>query len=144
MGDLQAFPDSLEQRADVLPPAFSCSWRSGDPKAAWVHVAGELDVATASDFERAVREAEAQAGLVLLDLRDLAFIDCCGLHAIFNANTRARRLGRRLVVLRGPPAVDRMFTLTGVADVLEIADLGPGEDSPVLALARLAEDGLTS
>jgi anti-sigma B factor antagonist len=143
MLDLQAFPDSLEPRAEVLPPAFRCWWRSGDPKAAWVHVAGELDVATAPDFERVVREAERQAGLVVLDLRELAFIDSSGLHAIVNANIRARRLGRRLIVLRGPPTVHRMFTLTTFAHDLEIGDLGPGDPS-ALALARLAENGLTT
>jgi anti-sigma B factor antagonist len=143
MPDLQAFPDSLQHRADVLPPDFSCSWRSGDPKAAWVHVAGELDVATAPDFERVMREAERQAGLVVVDLRELAFIDSCGLHAIVNASIRARRLGRRLVVLRGPPTVHRMFTLNAFTHDLEIGDVGPG-DPPVLAMARLADDGLAS
>ena len=56
---------------------------------------------------------------MVLDLRELAFMDCSGAHASISA----RQLGRRLVLVRGPPNVDRMFTLTGSSDAVEIADL---------------------
>ena len=55
----------------------------------------------------------------MLDLRELAFMDCAGMRVIVDAAERARRDGRRLIVLRGPAQVDRVFTLTGTADVLE-------------------------
>ena len=42
-----------------------------------------------------------QAQLVVLDLRELAFMDSSGVHAIVNASIRARQVGRRLVLLRG-------------------------------------------
>ena len=50
-------------------------------------------------------------------------MDCSGAHAIVNASISARQLGGRLVLLRGPPNVDRVFTLTGSSDAVEIADL---------------------
>ena len=115
--------DSIAGRADILPPAFVCSRTNGGLDAAWVHVAGDLDVATTPQLERMLRDAQSQARLVVLDLRELAFMDCCGAHAIVNASISARQLGRRLVLLRGPPNVDRVFTLTGSSGAVEIADL---------------------
>ena len=72
----------------------------------------------------------------MLDLRELEFVDSSGVHAIVNASSRARQAGRRLVLLRGPSNVDRMFTLTGSSDQLEIGDLDPVEPS-VLVLPPL-------
>jgi hypothetical protein len=42
-------------------------------------------------------------------------------HAIVDASIRARKVGRRLVVLRGRAHVNRMFTLT---DSLEYVEIG--------------------
>ena len=132
--------DWIAGRADVLPPAVvSCT--NGGLDAAWMHVAGDLDIATTLQLERTLRDAQSQARLVVLDLRDLAFMDCCSAHAIVNASISARQLGRRLVLLRGPPNVDRVFTLTGSTGAVEIADLDLDLDPaalPVQALLRLA------
>jgi hypothetical protein len=68
-----------------------------------------------------------------LDLRGVAFIDCCGVHVIVNASIRARQSGRRLVVVRGRSSVDRVFVLSGTAAALEIIDLNAAEP-PVQAL----------
>jgi anti-sigma B factor antagonist len=110
--------------------------------AAWVHVAGELDVATTPRLERTLEQAQLQARLVVLDLRALAFVDSTGVHAIADASIRARQVARRLVVLRGPPNVDRIFTLSGSIDV-EIHDLDPVEP-PAQVLLRLAGEELAS
>ncbi|MGZ4181544.1 MAG: hypothetical protein ACXVUL_12795 [Solirubrobacteraceae bacterium] len=40
-------------------------------------------------------------------------MDSCGVHAIVDASIPARQVGHRLVLLRGPREVDRMFALTG-------------------------------
>jgi hypothetical protein len=58
--------------------------------------------------------------LVVLDLRELAFIDAAGVRTIVNAGIRARQAGRRLVLLRGLPNVDRVFTLAGSSGDIEI------------------------
>ncbi len=136
-------PDSIAGREDVLPPAFGCSWTDGGPDAAWVHVVGELDIATTPQLERTLRDAQLDARLVVLDLRELEFMDSSGVHAIVNATIRARHVARRLLVLRGPPHVDRVFTLAGRSDVVEIHDLDP-IDPPVQALLQLAEARLAS
>jgi anti-sigma B factor antagonist len=143
MPDALVLPDSIAGRADVLPPAFVCSWRDGGLDAAWVHVAGELDIATTPQLARTLGQAQLQARLVVLDLRGLAFIDSSGVHAIASASVRARHVARRLIVLRGPPNVDRIFTLTGIIDDVEIHDLDPVE-SPAQVLVRLAGKKLAS
>jgi len=40
-------------------------------------------------------------------------MDSAGMHLIVAASIRAREHGGRLVIVRGCPAVDRVFTLTG-------------------------------
>ena len=68
--------------------------------------------------------------------------DSSGVHAIIDAAVRARQVARRLVVLRGPPNVDRILMLSGSIDV-EICDLDPVE-SPVQVLLPLAGGELAS
>ena len=104
-----------------------------------MHVAGALDIAATPQLEQTLRESHAR--LVVLDLRDLAFMDCAGVHTIVDASARARRDGRRLVLVRGIPDVDRVFELTGNADEVEIGEAQPLRErtDPVL---RIAEEAL--
>jgi hypothetical protein len=71
----------------------------------------------------------------VLDLRELAFMDSAGVHTIVNASLRARKDGRRLVLVRGRPEIYRMFTLTGSTGDVDIGDLDP-VPPPVPALQR--------
>ena len=129
-------PDSIVGRAHALAPAFQCSWADGGRDTAWLRLAGELDVATTPRLTRVLRALRAR--LVVLDLRELAFMDSCGVHAIVNAGARARQLGRRLVLLRGPPRVDRIFRLTGSSSDVENGYVDAVD--PAEALALLPEE----
>jgi anti-sigma B factor antagonist len=128
-----AFPALDVARAHALPPPFACSCTNGGLDAARVHVGGELDIATTPQLERTL--SQTQARLVVLDLRELAFIDSCGVHAIVDAGIRARKAGRRLVLVRVPASVDRLLTLTGSSHQVEIGDVDPVAP-PVHALQR--------
>jgi anti-sigma B factor antagonist len=119
--------NSTARRARALAAPFACSWTSGGRNAVWVHLAGELDIATTPQLERTLHDPQSQAELVVLDLRELAFMDTSGMHAIVSAGIHARRVGRRLIVLRGPPDVDRIFALTGSSDDVENGYLDPLE-----------------
>lgn len=117
-------------------PAFACSWRDGSEDAACVHLTGELDLSAAAELERTLRQAQARASVVL-DLRELTFVDSSGLHVIVNANARAIRAYGRLVVVRGARELDRLLTVIGLCELLEIVDLDPA-DPPGDAIRRLS------
>lgn len=118
--------------------AFVCSLEDRNSDVAGVRVAGELRAATAPELARTLRRAERQARLVVLDLRWLTFTDPCGVHVIAAAAIRARRTGRRLVVVRGPAPLDPAFALNAAPNVVDIVDLQPGQPA-VQALLELTQ-----
>ncbi len=86
-------------------------------------LAGELDIASTESFEEELGRIEANSpGTLVLDLRNVAFIDSTGLRAVIGADERARTAGRRLVVVRGPGAVERLFSVTQLDQRLEIVE----------------------
>lgn len=95
---------------------------SGTEDASLVAVAGELDIATVPCLDQALRRAEADAALVVLDLRPLEFIDSSGAHLMLAADRRIRRAGGRLVVVRGGDQVEWFFALIGIDAALEFVD----------------------
>ncbi len=81
---------------------------------------GELDLATVPVLEDALQSAERAHELVVVDLRDLTFLDSTGLHVLISAEQRARRSGARLMIVQGPPQVRRLLELTGAIDQLQV------------------------
>ena len=118
-------------------PRFRCILRQSGRDAAWVRVIGELDISTASQLKETVCEAQLRAQRVVLDLRELTFIDCAAVRVIVDASNQAALAGRQLVLVRGPAHVDSLFTLTPISDAVKIVDLGPLQP-PVQALVKLA------
>jgi anti-sigma B factor antagonist len=92
-------------------------------------VSGELDIATAPQLDHALGRAQADAALVILDLRELQFMDSSGGHLIAAASGRAGQAGGRLVVVRGPVQVGRIFALVGLDRQLELVDHPPATPS---------------
>lgn len=84
---------------------------------------GELDIASAGRLERELQEVERDAPPVLvLDLRELMFMDSTGLRIVLSADARAREQSRRLVVVQGPDSVQRLFHMTRLDERLEIVE----------------------
>lgn len=80
---------------------------------------GELDLASLPGFTDAVREAESSgATRVLIDLRELRFIDSSGVSELLRATDRGRRNGHALAILRREGPVEQTLKLMGVADLL--------------------------
>jgi anti-sigma B factor antagonist len=123
-----------------LFPRFGCTLRDGGVDAAWLRVTGELDIATAPQLAEMLRQAEECYRRVVLDLRELTFMDSAGVHVIFDATLRATAAGRRLVLVRGPSQVDRVCELTRVSASVEVVELDPVEPA-FLALLKLAGGG---
>ena len=87
-------------------------------------LSGELDMATAPDFERAMLRALGAKRPILLDLTRLSFIDSAGLWAITLGHTACRRRGIALSIASGVGAVRQVFEATGLFDVLPFEDFG--------------------
>ncbi len=94
--------------------------RDGQTRMALV---GELDIASAPRFEEGLAEVERDApAMLVVDLRRVDFIDSTGLRAVIGADERGRAAGRRFVIIRGPAAVERVFSVTQLDQRLEIVD----------------------
>jgi len=86
-----------------------------------VKLAGELDLRRAYTFDEEVRALEAHdPSTIVLDLRDVTFVDSAGLARIVAARKRAARAQRRFVIVRSCPAVQRLFTLTALDQHFEM------------------------
>jgi anti-anti-sigma factor len=82
---------------------------------------------------------EADAELIVLDMRNLTFMDSRGMSIVVAAAARLRRDGRRLVAVRGPREVDMVFTLAGTPGAMEFFDLEAAEPA-VQVLLQMAPD----
>jgi anti-anti-sigma factor len=85
-----------------------------------IKLRGALDLAYAYRFDDELRHAERDASSCLvLDLRELDLIDSAGISRILAARRRARRAGRRLVLVRGSRAVQRFLALAALTEHFE-------------------------
>lgn len=101
---------------------FEVDVRDGDQTVV-IGVRGELDLASspALDQELETGSAAAAPGLIV-DLRQLEFMDSTGLSVLVRAHQRATEKGQRFAVVRGPQQVQRLLSLTGVAERLPLID----------------------
>lgn len=88
-----------------------------------ISVSGELDLASSPALEEELeRVAKSDATVIVVDLAELEFMDSTGLSVLVRAHQRAEQSGRRLGLVNGSQQVQRLLTLTGVADRLMLAD----------------------
>jgi anti-anti-sigma factor len=103
--------------------ALHC-WLETLSDATVVHVEGEVDLATAPDFARAVATAFLWCSRVIVDLARVTYIDGSGLGILKRA---AEANGARLAVAGAVPHVRRLFDvieLTGVVPVVASLEAG--------------------
>ena len=102
---------------------FRVEVRNADATAV-ISVSGELDLASSPALEEELeRVAQSDAQVVIVDLRNLEFMDSTGLSVLVRAHQRAEEDGRRLGLVNGSQQVQRLLTLTGVADRLTLTDV---------------------
>lgn len=88
-----------------------------------VAVSGELDLASGPELETELeRLAGPEVRLVIIDLRQLDFMDSTGLSIIVRAHQRMAGEGCEMGLVKGSPQVQRLLDLTGVADRLRLVD----------------------
>jgi anti-anti-sigma factor len=86
-------------------------------------IGGELDLSSSAALEDEIAKAvQGDAARLVIDLRELEFVDSTGLGVLVKANQLAVDAGREFGLVRGGPQVDRLLNLTGLADRLTIAD----------------------
>ena len=76
-----------------------------------VALRGELDVCTAADGLSALTELAAAGALIVVDLAELAFMDCYSLGELMTGRAQARRAGGDLVLAGPQPVVLRLLVL---------------------------------
>jgi anti-sigma B factor antagonist len=89
-----------------------------DADVARVEFDGELDLATVGIAEEAMQRTN-EAETLVLDLRNLTFLDSSGLRLILMC---AERESPRVFVVRGSAQVSRVFELTGAGERLNLID----------------------
>lgn len=84
---------------------------------------GEVDLSTVDGVRSTARSALARhPDVLILDLRQVQFIDSIGLRALVVLQREADRRGGRLLVVRGPEHVDRVFQITALERVLNMVE----------------------
>jgi anti-anti-sigma factor len=101
-----------------------------------VRLSGDLDVACKERFqEELARVLDGFTESLLLDLRDLNFIDSTGLQALVQTDALVRSDGVDFNILCGSGQVRNVLKETGLDGVLPVIDpsggLVPRSDSPV-------------
>ena len=83
----------------------------------FVVAAGELDLSTVPELQAALHRASAaDHGRVVLDLRQLVFIDSSGLRLLLQTAADARHADHAFAIIDGTPVLTRLFEMTGVSD----------------------------
>jgi anti-sigma B factor antagonist len=90
-----------------------------EPDRVVVALEGELDMASAPLLQNAIEGTDmSDRRTVVLDLQGLQFIDSTGLRVILSVRKLCGERGQELAVTPGSPQVERLLSVTGVADHL--------------------------
>ena len=109
---MQQFESGEPKRPEDASDRVQFAYES-DPRGVRVRIMGELDLATAPELDR-VLDGLGNDGHdeMLIDLSGVTFMDSTGLASIVRAYRHAEAGGRRVVLHRGPPQVQRLFEIT--------------------------------
>lgn len=131
--------ETTNRRAQPLRRAAPFVLRSRHDADTWtITLFGKLDRLTAPALDRELADAAtADPRVIVLDLRELVFIDRSGLQVIFDAH---RRSGARLLVLRGPERVQHAFEVSGLLERLTFIDESAAHTAATSAIAGPTAD----
>jgi anti-sigma B factor antagonist len=109
-----------------MPPesgAFSVGRHEEEQRVVFVP-RGELDLATAPEFEAAIVGALEAGRRVVVDLRELEFMDSSGVRVLITAHAKAGEDSDRLTLVRPAPggSVERILEIAGIDEALRMVD----------------------
>ena len=104
------------------PEFFDCEI---EPQRDTMHarLSGSLDIATSPRLRAQLAELRGFKRLVV-DLSRLDFMDSSGLRLLLELDAEARQDGFALQVVPGPPAIQRVFEITGTLQHLAFVERG--------------------
>ena len=111
-----------------------------DAETVHVRAVGELDLATSPGLERELDEviADGSRTSIVLDLRDLSFLDSTGLRCLWTARQHALSTGGTLVIDQPSDPVLRVLRMTRLDKVFHIQRDGDGLGSELPAAQPIA------
>lgn len=107
-----------------LTTALASAERHRDGQRLTVALQGEIDLSTIAVVKSALTAGldDTGEGTLVVDLRQVTFMDSTGLHALCALRDQATRQATRLVLIRGPRQVHRVFELTATDRLFEFVD----------------------
>jgi anti-anti-sigma factor len=107
-------------------PAFGFHISTATPEDGIVEIsaAGELDLATSGLLRETVDVCCERDGVrvLIVDLRDLTFVDSTGLRALWHARERAQSVGAELILRSPSPAMQHLLSITKLNRVFAVTD----------------------
>jgi anti-sigma B factor antagonist len=115
--DVRAAPDEFEAR--VVDQGTTRT----------ISLSGEIDIASIPLLRETLDRAFWNGGFetILIDLADVTFLATCGVAALLAGHARSVEVGTRLLLLAGPPDVQRVFDLCGTANRLPFTARSRGD-----------------
>lgn len=85
-----------------------------------IKAGGELDMAVANSFRQQVENImnQVMAQDIVLNLKDVAFIDSSGLGVILGRYKRVAASGGKMVIVSPQPQVRRILELSGITKIM--------------------------
>jgi anti-sigma B factor antagonist len=114
----------LAPRMTTDVPSYELTVETGDDRVTFIP-RGELDLATAPELEQQVLAAVRDGSqTVVLDLRELTFMDSTGVRTIVAAHQVAEESDNSLIVVRPAreSAVSRVIEISGIDEALGLVD----------------------
>ena len=87
-----------------------------------VVVRGEVDIATADAVRAELNGASGRSGNVVLDLREVSFMDTQGLSVVIEGQQACEADGTQFAITRAPDHVHRLFDMIGLTPRLTVLD----------------------
>lgn len=105
------------------PSGFSVTASERDGRTVVV-IRGELDLATAPELERVIGERLDAGDDVVVDLRELGFMDSSGLRVLVAAHTRIGSGDQQFLIVRPPEGspIARILSIAGLERELNLID----------------------
>lgn len=89
-------------------------------------VRGEIDISTAPELrDRLALAVGEEASTVVVDLCEVSFLDSTALGVLVSAMRRLRATGGDLRLVLNGRGIDKIFEVTGLAELFEIFDSVP-------------------